>query len=62
MEAERDAKERDQRTHDGDQTAGTAVVREEEFVNANIVARRINPAHPEAVFMTAGRVVLMTID
>ncbi|RIX98699.1 hypothetical protein D3218_16030 [Aureimonas flava] len=33
-----------------------------EFVNADIVARRISPAHPESVSMAAGRVVLKTID
>lgn len=35
---------------------------EGEFVNADIVARRINPAHPESVSMAAGRLVLRTID
>jgi predicted ABC-type ATPase len=35
---------------------------EGEFVNADIVARRINPAHPESVSMAAGRLVLKTID
>jgi predicted ABC-type ATPase len=32
------------------------------FVNADLVARRINPIHPESVSIAAGRVVLRQLD